>query len=146
MHERPESVNHEFIELLQDWIDFSASLAAVMLLPYQLLLLVAEVAMIRAASSNSSVNGLIRRGQMLYGATTEQLRPTMKGTVSTWIVQHCKSTQFLQSMELSLLFSSTFSQSNDGEWRWRNSSINRWPLCDLSSRLSITFNKYNVSC
>jgi len=83
MHERPESVNHEFIELLQDWIDFSASLAAVMLLPYQLLLLVAEVAMIRAASSNSSVNGLIRRGQMLYGATTEQLRPTMKGTVST---------------------------------------------------------------
>ena len=68
---------------LQDWIDFSPSLAAAMLLPYQLLLLVAKVAMIRAASSNSSVNGVISRGQMLYGATTEQLRPTMKGTVST---------------------------------------------------------------
>ena len=41
-----------------------------MLLPYQLLLL---VAMIRAASSNASANGLIIRGQKLYGAATDQL-------------------------------------------------------------------------
>jgi len=80
-----------------------------MMFPYQLLLLLlllAVVTMIRAASSNSSANGLIRRGQKLNGATTEQLRPTMKETVSTWIVEHCKSTQFLQAMELSLLIDS----------------------------------------
>jgi len=43
-----------------------------MLLPYQLLLLVAVLRMIRAASSNSSINDSIRRGQKRR--TTEQIR------------------------------------------------------------------------
>ena len=43
-----------------------------MLLPCQLPLLVAVLGMIRAASSNSSINGLIRRGQKRR--TTEQIR------------------------------------------------------------------------
>jgi len=121
-----------------DWIDFEMifgkfpSLAGLVLLPYQLLLLVAVVAMIRVASYNWSVSDLIRRSEKLHGATTEQLSPTMKETVSTWIVQHCKSTQFLQSMELSLLVDSFSIQ----RWWWWNSSINWWPLCDFWSRLS----------
>ena len=126
----------------RDWIDFEMILKFRAIspswesdvAPLPATTLVAVVVMLRAASSNSSANGLIRRRRH-YGATTEQLRPTMKGTVSTWIVlvQHCKSTQFLQSMELSLLIDSFSIQ----RWRWRNSPINRWPLCDLSSRLSI---------
>ena len=70
--------------------------------------------MIRAASYNSSVSDSIRRGQKLYGATTEQqLRPTMKETVSTWISsivnQHSCSSRW------SSLFSSTLSPSNDDD-------------------------------
>ena len=38
--------------------------------------IVAVVLMIGSASANSSVHGLIRRGQKLDRATTEQLRPT----------------------------------------------------------------------
>jgi hypothetical protein len=74
---------------------------------------VAVVAMIREASSNSSVNGLIRRGQTAL-MVLPQSNSGRQGreTVSTWIVQHCKLTQFLQSMKLSL-FSSALAQSDD---------------------------------
>ena len=43
-----------------------------MLLPYQLLLLVAVLGMVRAASTSSSINDSIRRGQKRR--TTEQIR------------------------------------------------------------------------
>ena len=74
---------------------------------------VAVVAMIRESSSNSSVNGLIRRGQTAL-MVLPQSNSGRQGreTVSIWIVQHCKLTQFLQSMKLSL-FSSTPAQSDD---------------------------------
>ena len=88
MHERPESVSHEFHELYGTesvlkwfWNDFEIPRnftqiisAAVMLFPYQLLLLllVAVLGMIRAASTNSSINDSIRRGQKHH--TTEKLR------------------------------------------------------------------------
>jgi hypothetical protein len=98
------------VQTLQDWINrfwngFEiprnfTSLACSEVPSLPALLMVAVVAMIRTASSNSSANCLIRRGQKLYGATAEQLTRTMKETVSTWIVQHCKSTQCHQLIVL----------------------------------------------
>jgi len=113
--------------------------AAVMLLPYQLLLLlVAVVAMIRTASSiNLSV---IRLDAVKSFMVLHIPRATQAGHWQiNWtgcsnhglssIVNHYSFSSQWRSVSLPI---DSFSIRR----QWRNSSINRWPLCDFSSRLS----------